>query len=111
MRPPPRAGRRRAFLLAGFDEFLLGYKDRAAQLAPEHAGKVVPGANGIFKPMIVVGGEIVGTWARTRGGKALTIELHPFALEVPEAAELVKADAERYRRFLGLPPSTPVAIA
>lgn len=107
----PLRTRRRGYLLAGFDEFLLGYKDRSAQLASEHAGKVVPGANGIFKPMIVVGGEIAGTWARSTRGKALTIELHPFALEVPEAAELVKADAARYRRFLGLPPSMPVAIA
>ena len=73
----PRAGRRRAYLLAGFDEFLLGYKDRAAQLDAAHAGRVVPGANGVFKPMIVVGGEIVGTWARTVRSKALAIELHP----------------------------------
>ncbi|MDX6564320.1 MAG: hypothetical protein QOD65_4134 [Gaiellales bacterium] len=109
--PSPRAGRRRGYLLAGFDEFLLGYGDRAAQLAAEHASRVAPGANGIFKPMIVVGGEVVGTWARTVHAKALAIELHPFALGVPELVPLVRADAERYRRFLGLPSSTPVEIA
>jgi len=26
-------------LLPGFDEFVLGYTDRTAQLAPEHAGR------------------------------------------------------------------------
>jgi hypothetical protein len=106
----PRGGRRRGYLLAGFDEFLLGYKDRAAQLDAEHAARVVPGANGVFKPMIVVGGEIVGTWARTVGPKALAIELHPFAPGMRELAPLVKADAERYRSFLGLPTSTPVEL-
>jgi hypothetical protein len=107
---PPRAGRRQGCLLAGFDEFLLGYKDRSAQLDAEHAGRVVPGANGVFKPMIAVGGEIVGTWARTVRSKALAIELHPFALDAAELAPLVKADAERYRSFLGLPSRTPVEI-
>ena len=107
----PRGGRRRGHLLAGFDEFLLGYKDRTAQLDAEHARRVVPGANGVFKPMVVVGGEIVGTWTRTVRAKALAIELDPFALGAQELAALVKADAERYRRFLGLPAGTPVEVA
>ena len=106
---PPRGGRRRGYLLPAYDEFLLGYKDRAAQLPGEHAGKIVPGGNGVFTPLIVVGGEVAGTWGRRRG-EMLTMEVHPFALRVPEIAELVLADAERYRRFLGLPASTPVEI-
>jgi hypothetical protein len=105
---PPRSGG--GFLLAGFDEFLLGYKDRVAQLSDDHAAKVVPGANGIFKPMIVVGGKIVGTWTRTVRAQALTIELHPFELGVAELAELVRPDAERYRAFLGLSSTTPVVL-
>ena len=108
--PAPRAGRRRGYLLAGFDEFLLGYKDRAAQLDPAHAAQVVPGANGVFRPMVVVGGEIVGTWTRSVRAGALAIELHPFVLGARELAPLVKADAERYRRFLGLPAGTPVEV-
>ena len=76
----------------------------------DHAAKVVPGANGIFKPMVVVGGEIVGTWTRTLRPRALTIELRPFEPGVAELAERVRPDAERYRAFLGLPASTPVTI-
>ena len=34
-----------------------------------------PGANGIFRPMIVEGGRIVGTWSRTLRGRQLTITL------------------------------------
>ena len=64
---PPRAGRRRGYLLPAYDEFLLGYKDRAAQLSAEHSRSVVPGGNGVFTPLIVVGGRVVGTWARGRG--------------------------------------------
>ena len=35
-------------LLPGFDEYLLGYGDRSAAVAPEHAQAVVPGNNGMF---------------------------------------------------------------
>ena len=107
--PPPRAGRRRGYLLPAYDEFLLGYKDRAAQLSAEHSRSVVPGGNGVFTPLIVVGGRVVGTWARVRSGERLALEIKPFEQGVPELAALVRADAERYRRFLGLP--SPVAIA
>jgi hypothetical protein len=51
-------------LLPGFDEYLLGYRDRQAALDPTHSQKVVPGGNGMFMPTIVSDGRIVGTWKR-----------------------------------------------
>ena len=45
-------------LLPGFDEYLLGYADRDAVLAPEHAERIVPGRNGVFRPTVVVGGQV-----------------------------------------------------
>jgi hypothetical protein len=52
-------------LLPGFDEYLLGYRDRQAALDPIHSQKVVPGGNGMFMPTIVSDGRIVGIWKRT----------------------------------------------
>ncbi len=77
----PAPGDRRAagvFLLPPFDEFVLGYGDRSHVLAPERAGRIVPGGNGVFKPVVVAGGRIVGTWGRSRraGGPALVLD--PF---------------------------------
>ena len=107
---PPRAGRRKqTFLLAGFDEYMLGYKDRDAMLAPEHAGKIVPGANGVFRPIVVVDGQIVGTWSRTARAKSLTIDVQPFAA-LPKLAERVQPEADRYRDFLGLPAACVAAV-
>ncbi len=37
-----------AFALPGFDEFILGYKDRSAVLDAAHADQVCPGGNGMF---------------------------------------------------------------
>jgi hypothetical protein len=111
-RPPvPVVARRRTYLLAGFDEFILGYKDRDAILAREHAGKVAPGANGVFRPMIVAGGRIAGTWTRATRAGGLQITLEPFAGDARGLAAAVRPEAERYRRFLGLADSVTPAIS
>ena len=73
-------------LLPGFDELLLGYRDRRAQLDPVHAEKIVPGGNGMFRPTVVHSGRVVGTWARIRraGGPQLTAT--PFTGFSPDTA-------------------------
>jgi hypothetical protein len=92
-------------LLPGFDEYLLGYKDRSAVLAAEHAAKIVPGNNGVFFPMIVVGGQVMGTWKRTLGKNALDIVLNPFT-SLGDAEEQITEAAKTYSDFLGLPLSS-----
>lgn len=89
-------------LLAGYDEYLLGYKDRSAMLKPEHAPKVVPGGNGVYAPMLVVGGEIAGIWRRSIGKQGVELAVHPFEnSDVTEGR--VAGAARRYGEFLGLP--------
>jgi hypothetical protein len=93
----------RVHLLPGFDEYLLGYADRTAALAPEHMDAIVPGGNGMFKPTIVVDGEVVGTWKQTIRAREAIVEAIPFA-GLPGAvhAELAQA-AETYGTFIGRP--------
>jgi len=88
-------------LLPGFDEYLLGYKDRDAVLAAEHAEKVVPGKNGIFLPTVVVAGQVVGTWKRTVKRNAVEIAVTPFS-RIELARERIIEAAERYAAFTGL---------
>lgn len=59
----PDPGARSLLALPGFDEFLLGYRDRSATLSAEHAARVVPGANGVFRRTVVHGGATTGTWS------------------------------------------------
>lgn len=94
-----------AHLLPGFDEYLLGYKDRSAVLAAEHTTKVVPGNNGVFFPMIVVGGQVVGTWKRTRGKNTLDVVLNPFT-SLGDAEERIAEAGRAYSDFLGVPSSS-----
>jgi hypothetical protein len=65
-------------LLPGFDEYLLGYQDRSAALAPEHSEAIVPGGNGMFRPTIIVDGQVRGTWRRVTRAREVVIEPSPF---------------------------------
>ncbi|MCB0125438.1 MAG: AlkZ family DNA glycosylase, partial [Caldilineaceae bacterium] len=66
------------YLLPGFDEFVLGYGDRAAVLDPAYADRICPGGNGVFSPTVVIDGQIRGTWKRTLKTKAVAVEWTPF---------------------------------
>ncbi len=74
-----RAAARGVFLLPGFDEFMLGYKDRSAVLDPQHFERVVPGRNGVFKNTVVADGRVVGIWSATTRKGVRTVTPSPFA--------------------------------
>jgi len=80
-------------LLPGFDDFLLGYRDRSAQLDPAWADRIVPGGNGIFRPTVVSAGRVVGTWTRTGRGARHEIAATPFTNFPPHVESAI---AERY---------------
>ena len=93
-------------LLPGFDEYLLGYQDRSAAVAPEHAQAVVPGNNGMFLPTILVNGEVVGTWRRKVLAREVVVEPSPFAtLSDPVRVGLASA-----ARAYGASPARPARI-
>jgi hypothetical protein len=90
------------FLLSGFDEYMLGYKDRSAMLEFEHAHKIVPGNNGMFLPTIVWRGQVVGLWKRSQTTKQVKIQALPFAKLPAQAVKKLHEAAERYAYYLGL---------
>lgn len=91
-----------AYLLPGFDEYLLGYKDRRASLDEPCYKRLTP-PNGMLPSTIVIDGRVVGTWKRTFEKGAVIIASNPFRpLTAAERRALVVA-AKRYGEFLGLP--------
>ena len=96
-------GQRSVLALPAFDEFLLGYTDRSLVLPRQHAEQVVPGGNGVFKKIIVAGGEVVGTWGTQGTGKSTAVvplsfdESKPLG---PAAEASFRKAGERYLRFL-----------
>nr|WP_305784803.1 winged helix DNA-binding domain-containing protein [Actinoplanes lichenis] len=84
--------------LPGFDEYMLGYKDRDLLLTPEQFAAVVPGANGVFRPTLVENGRVVATWSRPAGKRTITVK--PFGRLDRERTEAALAP---YAAFHGLP--------
>jgi hypothetical protein len=77
-------------LLPGFDELLLGYGDRSAVLPAEFADRIVPGGNGMFRPTVVSGGRVVGTWRTLGRGAQRRVEATPFTFFAPRVAAAVE---------------------
>lgn len=89
-------------LLPGFDEYMLGYQDRSAILAPEHAPRIHPGANGMLNATLIVNGRIQGLWRRTLKKKAVRVAISPFVPLSAAQKQSAAAAAERYAAFLEL---------
>jgi len=99
----PVPGQRTVLALPGFDEFVLGYTDRSLVLPPEHAQKIVPGGNGVFKKAIVAGGEVVGTWARQGTVRTASFVAEPFDTLKPLGPATMTGfnrSIAQYERFL-----------
>lgn len=91
-----------AMLLPPFDELLLGYRDRSASLDPAYNTLVAPGGNGIFNPIVVMNGRVVGLWKRSLKRQTVALTWTPFDdFDHVQKTAIVRA-AERYAAFLGL---------
>jgi hypothetical protein len=100
---PPAAKKPQVRLVAGFDEMILGYKDRSPSITdPAHAAKIVPGGNGIFNPVMLVDGRVTGIWKRTIKKKSVEVQLQPFSPLSQTQRKAFAKEADRYGAFLGL---------
>ncbi|HEU5121900.1 MAG TPA: winged helix DNA-binding domain-containing protein [Candidatus Saccharimonadales bacterium] len=91
------------FLLPGFDEFILGYRDRSDILAPEYANAIVPGGNGMFLPTLIIDGRVAGTWKRIITRNSVQLQLIPFTPLSDKEKKSIEKAAERYSKFLVVP--------
>ena len=95
--PMPAGG---VHLLAPFDEYLVGYRDRSAAVEPALSRQVI-GINGLVNASVLVDGKVVGTWKRVLGRDGVSIDVAPFrALRRGEQAPLKRA-MKRYAAFIG----------
>lgn len=59
----PMTRKNSVHLLPAYDEFLISYRDRSSSLSKVYNKKTVSD-NGIFYPLIVINGQVAGTWKR-----------------------------------------------
>lgn len=88
----------KVFLLPPFDEFLISYTDRTATLTFKDHLKAVSD-NGVFRPIIVVDGKVIGIWKRIIKGKNIIPEYEYFEKPVKSIIKIVDQVFEKYSGF------------
>ena len=86
-----------ARLVGGFDAYLLAYRRREFALDRRYSARVQPGG-GIIRPVVLVDGQIQGTW-RVRDGR-VTIDSfgnqrHPLEQEIAEIEQFLSGNRAR----------------
>lgn len=89
-----------AFLLPAFDEYLISYADRSAVITLHDFSKAIS-SNGIFRPIIVVNGEVIGIWKRETKKDSFQITLQPFKKLSKKHENMLRKKAESFGRFYG----------
>jgi len=85
-----------AHLLPNYDEYTVGYRDRSAILDPSRENLSA------LDTVIVLHGQIVGTWTRTLNKAAVVVQASPYGRLTKAENEAVREAAEHYGAFLGL---------
>lgn len=85
-------------LLPAFDEFLISYKDRTPSI-PLELQKHAFTTNGIFKPIIVVDGRVVGTWKRMVKKNTILLETQYLVNITKKKQKQIMEQAEQFSKY------------
>lgn len=83
------------YLLPAFDEFLISYKNRSASITLEDHKKAIS-SNGIFRPVILVNGQISGLWKKTVKKDHILIETDYFRPHYKAEEQLIAKATEAF---------------
>ncbi len=82
-------------LLPAYDEFIIAYKDRSLVISDDIQAKAIS-SNGVFRPVVVYDGKVVGLWSKKTGSKKTTININWLI----RPAEITEEDAETAKQVL-----------
>lgn len=100
LHPNSRPAKPAAYLLPGFDEYMLGYKDRSAALPVRFSNAIIPGGNGIFLPTLVADGQIVGTWKRILKKTQQTLIITPLETLSNDMSHSIERATKQYEAYV-----------
>ena len=99
----PKVARDRLFLLAAYDEFIISYKNRTASLPFENHIRAVL-INGIFRPVVVQNGQVIGIWKRTVKNDKVILETEYFGSHDNSTTDKITSAFASYAHFIGKKP-------
>jgi hypothetical protein len=91
-----------AYLLSVYDEYISSYKDHSV-ISNEQIGSKLSAMGNALYYVVVVAGQVVGTWKRTLKKDAVVVEMDLFAPLTEAEHQAVAEAAQRYGEFLELP--------
>lgn len=97
-----KASRKRpdnVFILPAFDEFVISYKVRD-EIFGKNIKKKAVSNNGIFRPVIVLNGQITGIWKRSVKNDEVIVETELYTKFSKFQKKLTESVFENYAKFL-----------
>lgn len=85
-------------ILPSYDEYLISYKDRTDVLNKEYQHKAF-NSFGIFRPVILYNGQIVGNWNKVIQKQTTHIEMNWFKKNTKIKRELLSLAERKYLTF------------
>lgn len=80
------------YLLPAFDEFLIGYRNRSASLSTVYNKETIS-SNGIFRPVLVINGQVSGIWRKLTMKDHIKLEISTFVPVKKENSKQIKEAA------------------
>lgn len=90
-----------AHLLSVYDEYISGYKDRSA-IDAHHLAPQFSALGNALQYIVILDGQIVGTWKRTTRKDAVSIQARVYKKLSEAEQQAVFLAANQYAAFLGL---------
>ena len=90
-----------ARLLPNYDEYYIGFKHRAPLLARLHAAGGSLTLHQLLQHLIVVDGQVVGSWRRVPSTRGARISLSPKVPLLPKERAAIEREIPRLAAFLG----------
>lgn len=87
-------------LLPAYDEFLISYRNRSASLALVDNRKAVSD-NGLFRPVVVIDGQVSGLWKRTLGKNQVIIDTNFFQPQEKDTHNRIIEKTGKFESFFG----------
>lgn len=95
----PTPGINLVYLLPAYDEFVISYKDRTVSMPVKNHIRAIS-SNGIFRPTIVINGQVSGLWKRTIKKERVIVEIELFQSVDNVMTSLIEKSINHFVKFV-----------
>lgn len=87
-------------LLPAYDELIISYKNREAVISHDSSAKAIS-SNGLFRPTVIVDGQVTGLWNRRLIKNHIVVEISLFRPHTNAELNLLQKSCKSYGDYMG----------